>query len=328
MFELTPANLPDYLRRRGLVGVSPVQVSELADGVSNAVLRIDAGERRFVLKQARPQLRTREKWHSDISRIWREREVMSFLAPLLPKGAVPEILFEDRENYAFAMSHAPEPFRNWRAVLLAGDIDLELGKKAGRLLGSIHQKTHGTLEQFADRTIFEQLRVDPFYVRIKERLPDISDEMDSLIERCRVLRLGLCHGDFSPKNLLVHNGEFTLVDYETAHWGDVTFDIGFFLSHIILKSVQVSAKRGEFLSLASDFWSEYRSAATFAAAESLLIPGIQHLAGCLLARVDGTSPAPYLTDEGKKTQVRRLGRKLLRQRPESWSKLLQVISES
>jgi len=52
-------------------------------------------------------------------------------------------------------------------------------------------------------------------------------------------------GDYSPKNILAHSAGFTLVDYETAHLGDPTMDLGFFLSHLILKGAQAAyRKRG------------------------------------------------------------------------------------
>jgi 5-methylthioribose kinase len=320
MFELTAQNASEYLVRRGFVPWPPDRVTELADGVSNAVLRVETPERKFVLKQSRARLRTRDDWFSDLDRIWRERDVLRYLAPLLPPGSAPEVLFDDPENYAFAMSHVPEPFRNWRSVLLAGEIDLKLGEAAGRLLGLIHERSAANPPaQFADRTVFEQLRVEPFYLRIQQRLPDVAELVAPLVERCRTVRLGLCHGDFSPKNLLAHAAGFTLVDHETAHWGDVTFDLGFFLSHLILKSVHLSKRREEFFELTWAFWEGYLGAVSFAPEWELIWPGIQHLGACLLARVDGTSPAPYLSNENERDEVRHIGRELLLSRPGTWA---------
>src|SRR5262245_3201731 len=325
MLELNPSTAPDYLRRRG---INPIRVTELADGVSNAVLCVETETGKFVLKQSRPQLRTRDPWFSDISRIWRERDAMILLKPLLPAGVVPDVLWSDEENYAFAMSHTPEPFRNWRSVLLSGEVDLTLGEVAGRILGAIHEQTGRRLEQlkpFADLTVFEQLRVDPFYVRVQQRCPDIVDLIAPLIARCRTKRLGLCHGDFSPKNLLLHAGGFALVDYETCHFGDVTFDLGFFLSHLILKSVHVSRSRRAILDLARAFWTGYSDTVKFASFSELIGAGIGHLGGCLLARMDGTSPAPYLTDDAQRNTVRRLARQILRERPTEWEDVLDML---
>src|SRR6059036_2521849 len=122
MLELTADNVLDYLRKRGWIGAGPAQAELLSGGVSNQVLRITTPERRFVLKQSRPQLRTRAAWFSDLDRIWREQEVMQALQPVLPT-VVPQVLHVDRPNYVYAMSHAPLDATVWKADLLAGHID-------------------------------------------------------------------------------------------------------------------------------------------------------------------------------------------------------------
>ena len=45
------------------------------------------------------------------------------------------------------------------------------------------------------------------------------------------------HADFSPKNVLITDERIVLVDFETGHLGDPAFDLGFFLSHLLLKTV-------------------------------------------------------------------------------------------
>ena len=46
----------------------------------------------------------------------------------------------------------------------------------------------------------------------------------------------------------------------------------------------------------------------------------------LLARVDGTSPVDYLTEEGQRDQARRLGRALLLERPATWDDVLSLAA--
>src|SRR5437899_6405592 len=184
MFELTPDNAVDYLRERGWIGPGPVQVQPLSGGVSNLVLRVEAADRTFVLKQSRPQLRTRDLWLSDLERVYREQEVMQVLQPRLPPGAVPEVLFSDRANYAFAMSHAPPTSRVWKTVLLSGQVDLPTGELAGRVLGQIHEETARSADvvaPFRDHAVFVQLRVDPYYRRIQERRPEVAAAVTPLI---------------------------------------------------------------------------------------------------------------------------------------------------
>src|SRR5881398_2856631 len=141
MLEIGPENALDYLRSIGQLGPGPARVQPLGWGVSNVVLRVETPERRFILKQSRPQLRTKDAWFSDLDRVYREQEVMEVLHPLLPPLVVPEVLFSDRDNYVFAMSHAPAESRVWKETLLAGEVDCAVGEYAGMVLGRMHEAT-------------------------------------------------------------------------------------------------------------------------------------------------------------------------------------------
>jgi 5-methylthioribose kinase len=327
MLELTTDNALDYLRRRGWVSPGPARVEPLGWGVSNAVLRVVTAERTFVLKQSRPQLRTRDAWFSDLDRVYREQEVMQVLHPLLPPLTVPEVLFADRENYVFAMSHAPADAQVWKERLLAGDVDLAVGERAGMVLGRMHEATASNpalVERFRDHTVFVQLRVEPFYRRVQERRPELAAAVEPIVERMLSLKEVLCHGDYSPKNILTHAHGFTLVDYETAHFGDPTMDIGFFLSHLMLKAVKRHGERQRFFELTRAFWHSYNREVRFQPIADLQARGIEHFAVCALARIDGTSPVDYLPEEPKRELVRRLCRRVLAERPGDWETVLAV----
>jgi 5-methylthioribose kinase len=328
MLELTPDNAVDFLRDRGWVGPGLVRVVPLGWGVSNAVFRVETPQRVFILKQSRPQLRTRDAWFSDLERIYREQEVMQVLRPLLPPETVPQVLFVDRPNYVFAMSHAPEPLRVWKETLLAGEVDLALGERVGSVLGRMHEATarapHLT-EPFRDHTVFVQLRVDPFYCRVQERRPEVAAAVAPLIDRLLTVREALCHGDYSPKNVLTHAAGFTLVDYETAHFGDPTMDLGFCLSHLVLKAVKRYPERQRYFDLTRAFWNGYAREVTFRPLADLQERGIGHFGVCLLARIDGTSPVEYLPEEPKREAVRRIGREVLLGRLARWQEVLALV---
>src|SRR5437588_7344923 len=157
MYEITADNALTFCREKGWIAPGPARVEALGGGVSNVVLRVTTREGAFVLKQSRPQLRTRDDWFSDIERIEREQEVMETLRPLLPAGTVPEVLFADRPNYVFAMSHAPLNSRAWKEDLLRGCIDTHLGQWVGHVLGLIHETSatcRDRLQDFKDATAF------------------------------------------------------------------------------------------------------------------------------------------------------------------------------
>ncbi len=329
MLELTAANLVAYLRAKGWLGPEPAHVESLGGGVSNAVLRVTTPAGCFVVKQSRPQLRTRDAWFSDLDRVYREQEVMQLLHPLLPADTVPQILFVDRDNYVFAMSHAPADATPWKEALLAGRVDLELGEHSGRILGRIHEATarDKTVARFADHAVFVQLRVDPFYRRVQQRRPEVAGAVEPLVQRMLTVKEALCHGDYTPKNLLIHAHGFTLVDYETAHHGDPTMDLGLFLCHLLLKAFRHPEYRQDFQELTRRFWHGYAAEVRFRSLAELQLLGIAHLGVCVLARVDGTSPVEYLPEEPKRAAVRRFGRRLLLEPPRGWEDVLAVCSE-
>jgi 5-methylthioribose kinase len=330
MIELNADNALAYLRARQWIGPEPASIQMLGWGVSNAVLRVKTPQRSFVLKQSRSQLRTRDAWFSDLERVYREQEVMQVLHPLLPEPTVPEVLFVDRANYVFAMSHAPAEARVWKETLLKGEVDPKVAERAGFILGRVHEATARDtqlVEPFRDHTVFVQLRVDPFYRRIQERRPEVAGAVEGIIERLLSVKEALCHGDYSPKNILTHSQGFTLVDYETAHFGDPTMDLGFFLSHLLLKAVKHIPIQQRFFDLTRVFWQAYRREVHFRPLEELQTRGIEHLAVCLLARIDGTSPVDYLPEEPKREAVRRLGRRLLDERPHHWERVLNICDQ-
>ena len=175
------------------------------------------------------------------------------------------MLFEDRENYAFAMTAAPLGHRSWKEQLLAGQFDETIAAACGQMLGRLHAGTwrdEDVAKQFGDREYFFALRVEPYYRRVAEVHADLTAAMDELIcsldENCCCL----VHGDFSPKNLLVWRGpqsDVMLIDCEVGHFGDPAFDLGFMLSHLTLKAVYFKAQNPDLversLSLIPPFFS-------------------------------------------------------------------------
>jgi 5-methylthioribose kinase len=326
-WELTADNAVEYLRRHGWLSPEPARAEELAGGVSNLVLRIEQGARRIVVKQSRPQLRTRDDWFSDVERIYREQEVMQLLAPLLPAGVVPRVLFADRERFVFGMEHAPEPSRSWKQMLLADEVDPATGEQAGRILGMIHEVTarrRDALQELLDRKVFVQLRVEPFYHRIQERRPEVAALITPLIDDVMNAREALCHGDFSPKNLLVHDAGLTLVDYETGHLGEPAMDVGFFFSHLLLKLIR-SGGDSRLADVVRAAWRGYEAEVQYTSPDCVLGRGLRHLGVCVLARIDGTSPVDYLNGPARDA-ARRLGRWLLTDRPAGLGEVLERVA--
>lgn len=346
MRELSAENASEYLidschASRG----EPIAVRELAGGVSNLVLLVELPQRgeRFVLKQARGRLRVQEEWLCPIERIWREVEVLRNCGGLLrrlrtaDRGLrieVPEVLWEDRENFCYAMTAAPPEHRTWKEQLLAGELveSVDVATACGILLATLHGGSWGDPKiaaQLDDRAFFDQLRIDPYYRHIAKVHPDLTPQIQRLIDSVWSHRLCLVHGDFSPKNLLVWPGSVMLIDCEVGHYGDPAFDLGFFLTHLMLKALWSRPRRESYLQLMAAFWQSYcsRLAESVPAAEIVALEGrsLLNLAGCLLARVDGKSPVEYLT-AAQRDAVRVLARRWLAGPPQSLAAAVDCLS--
>ena len=370
MFEVTEASAAEYLRSRGLVAANEsISVRRLTGGVSNEVLLVERPaltsnvtgtdsdtdgqivgnlllKGSFVLKQARAQLRTPQPWFSSVERNWREIAVQQRCAALAP-GNVPAVLFVDRENFLYAMAAVPAGHRVWRDELLAGRIDPALGAASGRLLAALHGDTWSNVEgdqaaELADRTLFLELRVAPYYEAVQRDVPETLIWMRDLIVSLGAQPRALVHADFSPKNLLLWDGQLTLVDFETGHFGDPAFDLGFFLAHLVLKTfyhattthadaaLDATLPAKQMLELIRQFWLAYLPPTIAIQGQhetrELTYRGLQHLAGCLWARLDGTSRVDYLNDDAVRERVRELCRAIFRQGPTSWDEVAKLIS--
>lgn len=321
--ELTAENVLPWLVDRGLLAPStPAMATALSWGVSNAVIRVDLeGGRSLVVKQSRPQLRTQAEWFSQIERVYCEVEAQRALDERLPERTVPTVLFEDRIDFAYVMTAVSAEHSVWKGDLLSDRFDADIAEQAGRLLGQIHVRTFGQPDVFAEpmnRTVFDELRLDPFYRRIAAVHPEIAPAVHSLIDETLRDPICLVHADFSPKNLLVHEGRLTLVDFETCHWGDPAFDLGFFFAHLCLKVIR-HERYPDMVAVLRTAWDAYcrETAASGLAAlrpEVVGHRGVLHLAGNMLARVDGKSLVDYLS-VGQQQVVRELTLRWWRERP-------------
>jgi 5-methylthioribose kinase len=334
MREIDAETAADYLGETGRVpeGVD-VCVRELSGGVSNIVLRVDiSGRPPFVIKQCRERLRVAMEWLAPLGRIWTESATIGALHEILPEGTVPRVLFEDRPNYLFAMTCAPDDAVTWKSQLMEGQVDPEIADRLGTILGTIHAEgsRHPALQgTLADTSLFEQLRVDPYYRTVARRHPDLAPRIEAVIaamdrpsdERTLVL------GDFSPKNILVHGGGLVLLDFECAHAGDPAFDLGFFLTHLVLKQIRaVVAGTSDdpcYVGLTRPFWHSYleRRALEPGGMAELIHRANLHTAACSLARVDGKSPVEYLDARGQAV-ARSFARQALEAGPSSWGEFM------
>lgn len=299
-----PQALLAYLRRTGRIGPDEQpRLTTLQGGVSNRTVLVEreAGEA-WVLKQALAKLRVQVDWFSSPERIYREALGLAWLARLAPPGSMTPLVFEDRAQHLLAMQAVPRPHENWKMVLLSGRIQTGHVAQFATLLAAIHREGYlrraELAEVFADRSFFESLRLEPYYSYSARQTPAAAGFLEALIRDTLARRITLVHGDYSPKNILIHQDRLILLDHEVIHFGDPAFDLGFALTHFLSKAHHLPSLRTKFAAAARECWQVYREALGKPAWAADLEPrAVRHTLACLLARVAGRSPLEYLGPE-------------------------------
>lgn len=316
-----------FLAERGLVGdAAAVRARPLSGGVSNVVLAVESDGWRAVVKQALPRLRVADEWFATQERALAEAAALRLAADLTP-GAVPAVLDVVEPTYAIVIAAAPDGWANWKDELLRGAADTTVGEQLGATLAAWHRGTYGGPDawRLAGTDAFEQLRVDPYHRTVMRRRPELAGSIGEVVEQMLATTACLVHGDFSPKNVLVGAGGLWVLDFEVAHVGDPAFDLGFMLNHLLLKSVHRPDAAVRYYGCAHAFLTAYADAVP-----GELLPPLPYVlahTGCLaLARVDGKSPAEYLTGE-ERGITRRIGEELLTSPPASLEAVWYALAE-
>ncbi|HIG30749.1 MAG TPA: hypothetical protein EYQ50_24280 [Verrucomicrobiales bacterium] len=295
-----PNELISYLRQNGKIspGEAPL-CRTLSGGVSGRTVHLTRLQKPdWVIKQARSRLKVSEDWFADPKRIHIEAKAMQTLGKLLPEGTVPGILFEDFDQHLICMEAVPFPHENWKAQLLNGIVDEHSIEQFAELAALIHRSSFANSQHrndFEDRRFFMSLRLDPYYAFAAKCVPEASDFLNSLIRETMSIRNELTHGDYSPKNVLVHQNKLILLDHEVMHFGDGAFDIGFSMTHFLAKALHLPEHRRNFIKAASQYWDHYHAEMCVDSAREGRC--IRHTLACLISRVRGKSPLEYLSIE-------------------------------
>ena len=299
---LNESTVVAYLTKRGIIS-GLAEVEELTGGVSNVVLGIKSGDKDLVLKQALPQLRVTAVWKADQRRAIVEANGMKLLHSITP-DSVPDLIDLDPEEFTLTMDRLPRECTVWKTDLLEGVIKPSVGKDLGRTLATWHNfgaNSKEALDAYMEDSLFDQLRVTPFYRAVAKVNPALDKRIQELITEITTIKITLVHGDFSPKNIMITGADKPIIlDFEVMHTGNPVFDLGFVSAHLLCKYLRIedSAQRELLRETAIAFINSYAQTSNIPVTTSLP----HHVAVIALARVEGVSPVNYL-DEAAKARV-------------------------
>ena len=303
------------LRRMGLIGPHDApRFTALAGGVSSDIYRVDLAAGPVCVKRALPQLKVSAVWEAPVERNRWEVAWMRTVAAIVP-AFVPRVLGDDAESGSFAMVYlVPEAHPVWKAQLRDGIAEASTAAEVARRIVAVHRATAGDAEVarcFATDAIFHSIRLEPYLLATARRHPDLAAALERLAEVTAANKLALVHGDVSPKNIVVGPNGPILLDAECAWYGDPAFDLAFCLNHMLLKCLWRPQWRDQYLACFDALATNYLEGVDWEAAGAIEARVAQLLPGLFLGRVDGKSPAEYVTAERDKDRVRRVARALL-----------------
>lgn len=323
--------LKEYLRQHGLATEgSSILIEPLPGGVSCSVLKITTDKGRYVLKQALTKLKVQQEWLSDIERTNVEKQALKFLPTIIPQ-TTPRLVFEDEANFLFLMECAPDSSKTWKHLLMNGDCNLQVADRVGSILGDLHQGSHNNREAkllFGEKKYFIQLRVEAFFGFLKNTHPDLALAIDKHMDRCLSLETSLVTGDYSPKNILVDGMQVIPIDFEVIHYGDSSFDLGFLSTHLMLKSIRFPERAERYYEVLRKVLEGYFSRVRFTDRDTMEQRAVQQLAWIMLARVDGKSPAEYITTDIDKQLIRKTSRAILGEGMKHYEEVISFLSNT
>ncbi|HEY1880082.1 MAG TPA: aminoglycoside phosphotransferase family protein [Caulobacteraceae bacterium] len=308
---MNDSGLVEAVRELGLI--APGEGAEcvpLSGGVSSDVFLIHpTGCRDLVVKRSIPRLRVREDWRAPVGRDAQEVAWLRAVRAVDPR-LVPDVLAWSRKEHLFVMEFRAGVV--WKQEMTEGHVDPGFAGGVGVALARIHAATAGRSElaaQFSDSSNFSALRIDPFLSFTAGRNPDVAERLRILASDLLSRKSALIWGDASPKNILIGESGPVFLDAETATIGDPAFDVAFCLTHLLLKTVWLAAYAPSLLASFIALCDAYLNA--FAVDEGFGQRAANLIGALLLARVDGKSPAGYLSAEQDEI-VRRRAKMILK----------------
>ena len=312
---MTNTDLEHALARMGLLedGEHP-RVTPLVGGVSSDILRVDLVRGPVCVKRALARLKVAALWEAPIERNAYEVAWMRTASEIVP-GVTPRLLGHDPESGLFVMEFLPdETHPLWKELLRRGIAETETAREVGRRLVRVHAGTANRADiaaEFPTDHIFHSIRLEPYLLATARVHADLAAAIEAIVDTTAATKRTLVHGDVSPKNILVGPDGPRFLDAECAWYGDPAFDVAFCLNHMLLKCLWTPAARRNFLACFDTLAAAYLAGVDWEPAADVEARAARLLPGLFLGRVDGKSPAEYLTDAADKKRVRRVARALL-----------------
>jgi 5-methylthioribose kinase len=256
--RLDDGSLREYLRGRGLLGADESATVEPAgDGNINWVRRVRAGDRSFVVKQARAALERFPEYEAPTERIVCEARYYDAVRALDRDRVCPAVIAFDEAARVLVLEDLGHAERLDAALARGADAE-PVATRIARFLGAVHAATAcdaSLAARFPNdgmrRLHGDHIFVLPFAENGFPLPPAVRARAEEIWREGRVAAIGaelyeryldsrggaLVHADVQAGNVLLAERGAVLLDAEIAHAGDPAFDLGTLFAHLSLPAV-------------------------------------------------------------------------------------------
>lgn len=303
MTSILAKRCEDVLVELGLCRKEDItSIKPLTGGVASDIVAVTFGTKTVCVKFALEKLKVAADWFAPVHRNKAEYSWLSIAAETVP-SAIPKLYGWSESENGFAMEYIAGPDAYlWKTNLLSGHSESFEAISVANTIGRIHAastKPEFDRSAFENMDDFEQLRIDPYLRSTAKVHHELSTRLTYLADNLYSTDKALIHGDVSPKNILMRDGEPIILDAECATMGDPAFDVAFCMNHLILKSIHIPEISGTLLQATSEFWSAYKPHITWENPKVLEARVAALLPALMLARIDGKSPVEYLSENSR-----------------------------
>jgi hypothetical protein len=193
------------------------------------------------------------------------------------------------------MTPAPDDAVLYDTELMAGRFHAGTGRLLGTYAGHLHTSTFGSPE------IARAFRDNPGFALRDQSIrsaasanPDLASLIETTLRRNSDEAQVLVDADITPKNVLVHDGGITKLDFECAQWGHPAFDVGIVLAHFVLLGFGWPAWRDGLLTEARDCYEAYASIRPEGCSPGFVADVARYAGVMMLGRADGDLVFDYL----------------------------------
>ncbi|MEK6920318.1 MAG: hypothetical protein AABX82_00425, partial [Nanoarchaeota archaeon] len=217
---------------------------------------------------------------------------------LLSEPNVPKILFSDPENFVMGMTAVSEDAKLHQQELFEGKFHFDIAYALGNFTAELHSKTwqKPEIEALFSASPGLDLRavtITPAF----EKYPTHKKIFHKAFLKSRKNKCCLVDADITQKNILLHDGTFTKLDFETVHYGDPALDVGIMIAHYFLLAIVYPHWKKEYLLCAALYWQGYQASVTFKMPDLFFTNMKNYCAMMMIGRVDSDVVLPWLDEK-------------------------------